>query len=237
MNTIKVLLLTGANNHDWRRSTPFLKQLLEQSGKFSVDLTENPEKALIDRASLSNYDLFFVDYNGPDWGEQARENFSSAVEEGTGVLIYHAADNSFPGWVEYEKMVGLAWRDGTGHGQFHEFMVHITKPDHPITQGVEDFNTMDELYHCLVHMHGVPYEVLATAYSDPDTGGTGQDEPILLTLQYGKGRIVHHVLGHIWAGDPNGEYKGASYIALENPGFQNTLLRGCEWAAVGTVTI
>lgn len=236
MNLIRVLLLTGENNHDWRRSAPYLKQLLEKSGKFTVDLTETPREALEDRNRLNDYDLFFVDYNGPDWGEQARIHFASAVQNGTGVLIYHAADNSFPGWVEYEKIVGLAWRDGTGHGEFHEFTVHVTKPDHPIVQGVVDFQTMDELYHRLVHMHGVPFEVLATAYSERETGGTGQDEPILLTLQYGKGRVVHHVLGHIWPGDPNGEYKGASSIALENAGFQTILLRGCEWAATGAVT-
>ena len=69
MNLIRVLLLTGENNHDWRRSAPYLKQLLEKSGKFTVDLTETPREALEDRNRLNDYDLFFVDYNGPDWGE------------------------------------------------------------------------------------------------------------------------------------------------------------------------
>ena len=62
---IKTLLLTGANNHDWARSAPFCKDLLEASGKFDVDLTENPEEVLEDRAALDAYSLIFVDYNGP----------------------------------------------------------------------------------------------------------------------------------------------------------------------------
>jgi len=204
--------------------------LLEESGKFAVDLTESPSAALADEKSLGKYDLFFLDYNGPEWGEPAQSNFIRAVQEGTGVVVLHAADNAFPGWVEYEKMVGLLWREGTGHGEYHEFEVKIVDPDHPVTRGLSNFRLWDELYHRLVHMHNVPYHVLATAYSDPAKGGTGRDEPVMIVTQYGKGRVYHHVLGHVWGGDP-AVHKGASMMTFENPGFQQALLRGCEWAA------
>ena len=232
---IKTLLLAGANNHDWRRSAPFCKELLEGTGRFSVDLTEDPASALADADALKQCALFFLDYNGPLWGEPAQTNFTNAVAAGTGVVVLHAADNAFAGWTEYEKMVGLLWREGTGHGQFHPFAVTIRDEAHPITRGMAGFTLWDELYHRLVHLHDVPYQVLATAYSDPATGGTGQDEPVMVTTQYGKGRVYHSVLGHVWPGDPNGEYKGASMITFENPGFQQQLLRGAEWAAGGTV--
>ncbi|MBP8954560.1 MAG: ThuA domain-containing protein, partial [Armatimonadetes bacterium] len=178
----------------------------------------------------------FSDYNGPEWSDTAKANFEAAVRDGTGLVILHAADNAFRGWVEYEKMVGLLWRDGTGHGEFHEFPVKIVDREHPITAGMADFRIMDELYHRLVHLHGVPYHVLATGFSAEERGGTGNDEPVMVVTQYGQGRVFHQVLGHIWQGDPDGEYKGASYIALENPGFVESTIRGAEWAATGEVT-
>lgn len=228
MPLIKCLLLSGANNHDWKRSSPFIKRLLEDSGKFSVTITENPSAALEDANALADFDLIFSDYNGPEWSDLAKRNFESAIASGTGLVVMHAADNAFRGWIEYEKMVGLLWREGTGHGQFQEIEVKIVDPEHPITCGLVDFRTWDELYHRLVHMHGVPYRVLATAWSNPEKGGTGRDEPVMVVTNYGEGRVYHHVLGHVW--------EGGDMQALENEGFQKALVRGCEWAATGDVT-
>lgn len=235
MNRIETLLLSGANNHDWKRSTPFCKELLESSGRFSVTVTEDPSAALEDAGALKGYRLLFSDYNGPAWSEAAKANFEAAVRGGTGLVILHAADNAFTGWIEYEKMVALLWREGTGHGQFHEFPVTIVDHDHPVSRGLSDFSLWDELYHKLVHMHEAPYEILATAYSDADSGGTGNDEPVMVATHYGQGRVYHHVLGHVWTGDPEAS-KGCSMITFENPGFQRALLRGCEWAATGDVS-
>lgn len=226
MSTIKTLLLTGANNHDWAASAPFCADLLRNGGKFDVTLTEDPSADL--EGSLAGYDLLFSDYNGPAWSEAAQANFEAAVRGGTGLVVLHAADNAFPGWVEYEQMVALLWREGTGHGSFHEFPVTIADREHPVTRGMEDFRQWDELYHRLVHMHDVPYHVLATGHSDRATGGTGNDEPVMVTTQYGAGRIFHMVLGHVWPGNPD-------MRAFENPSFQQGLLRGCEWAATGDV--
>lgn len=233
MQPIRTLLLTGANNHDWARTAPFIKSLMEGAGRFTVTLAEDASAAL--EADLSGYDLFFLDYNGPMWSEAAKANFIRAVQGGTGVCIYHAANNAFEGWTEYEKLVGLLWREGTGHGQFHEFEVKITNGEHPITRGIADFRIEDELYHRLVQTPGTDVTVLATAFSSPESGGSGAAEPMLMTTRYGAGRVFHTALGHVWPGDPSGEYRGASLVAVENKGFQQTLLRGCEWAATGEV--
>lgn len=234
MPPIKTLLLTGQNNHDWRRSAPFCKNLLQQSGRFDVTLTEDPSAAMADAAGLKGVQLIFSDYNGPIWSDAAKANFTRAVEGGVGLVILHAADNAFPGWVEYEKMVGLLWRAGTGHGDYHQFDVAIQDKSHPITRGMSDFKQWDELYHKLAHMHGVPLHVLATAYSSPQNRGTGEHEPMMVTTQFGKGRVFHMVLGHVWPGDPNA-HPTHSMRAFENPPFQRALLRGCEWAATGDV--
>jgi type 1 glutamine amidotransferase len=237
MKPIPVLLLTGANNHDWKRSSPFLKKVLEDSGKFSVTLTEDPSSILGDESKLKAFQLFLLDYNGPAWSPAAQANFLRAVAAGTGVVAVHAANNSFPEWPEYEKMIGLTWRGVSGHGEFHEFTVKTPDQAHPVTRGVSEFRITDELYHRLVITPGVEIRVLATAYSDPARKGTGLEEPMMTVTHYGKGRVFYHALGHIWAGDPVAHPgSGCSLIALENAGFQHTLLRACEWAATGNVT-
>ena len=124
-----------------------------------------------------------------------------AVEPG--VAVVHAANNAFDGWVEYEKLVALCWREGTSHGKFHAFDVTITDRDHPITRGFPtSARTPDELYHGLVPMHGVETRVLATAFSSEESGGSGADEPVITVHQYGQGRVFHTPLGHVWKASP-----------------------------------
>lgn len=227
MSKINTLLVTGQNNHDWSRSSPFCKELLEATGKFAVTVSEDPSSALEDADALKGYDLIFSDYNGPDWSDAAKANFVAAVAGGTGLVILHAADNAFEGWVEFEKMCALLWRKGAGHGAYHEFEVKIVDKDHPITRGMSDFKLYDELYHNLIHLHGAEHHVLASAYSSPEQGGSGNVEPMMLTTQYGQGRVYHSVLGHVW--------EGGEMTTFENEAFQQTLVRGCEWAATGLV--
>jgi uncharacterized protein len=233
MKPINTLLLSGSNIHDWERSTPFVAKLLEDSGRFTVTITTDPSAALEDAGQLAKYDLFLTEYLGPEWSEAAKTNFERAVASGTDLVILHSANNAFPGWVEYEKMVGLLWREGSNHGYYHEFLVRIVDHDHPITRGLEDFMQWDELYHNLIHLHDVPVHVLATAYSSPDQSGTGNDEPMMAVTQYGEGRVFHMVLGHVALVYP----EGATMASFENPPFQRALLRGAEWAAMGEVTL
>jgi catechol 2,3-dioxygenase-like lactoylglutathione lyase family enzyme len=80
----------------------------------------------------------------------------------------------------------------------------------------------DELYATL-RGPGKNMTVLATAYSDPTNAGTGHHEPILLVVNYGKGRVFHTVMGH--------DATGLSCV-----GFITTFQRGAEWAATGQVT-
>lgn len=227
--TIETMLLTGANNHDWARSAPFCRDLLEKTGRFSVRLVEKPAEALVDQSAVAACRLFFVDYNGPRWGDVAEANFVRAVRNGAGVCIFHAANNAFTGWKEYEEMCALLWREGTGHGSYHAFDVRITNLEHPITRGLPPVmkDHPDELYHRLVHMHDAPYEVIAAAHSSTESRGTGRDEPMLVVRTYGKGRVFHCILGHVW--------QGGGMDTFTNPDFQRILVRGCEWAACGEV--
>lgn len=230
---IRVLLITGQQNHDWVYTSNVHKQTLEATGRFKVDLTTTPAETLANAKNLKGYQVFFLDYNGARWGDAAEKNFIEAVNGGAGVVCVHASNNSFVGWAEYEKMIGLLWVTGTtSHGKFHTFDVNYTTHDDPITKGLADMKDHpDELYHKLVNIQKVSFKLLADAMSSTESGGSGNREPMALTVTYGKGRIFHTPLGHVWANSPQ------QHGSINDPNFKILLTRGTEWAATGAVTL
>ena len=158
---LKALVLTGQNNHNWKGSSPVLKSILEKSGVFQVEIKTSPAKKkdmsgfIVD---FSPYDVVVLDYYGDDWPNQTKDNFVNYVKNGGGVVVYHAADNAFPDWPEFNEIIGVGgWEDrdeksgpyvyveagevvrdnspgsGGSHGSQHEFVVEAYQPEHPIT--------------------------------------------------------------------------------------------------------
>lgn len=235
---IKTLLITGYNNHNWAYTSRLHKDTLEATGRFVVDVTDTPDKTLADAAAISSYQLFVLDYNdysGPKrWSEPggaAEKNFVAAVRGGAGVLAIHSANNAFKGWAEYEQMLGLMWREGAGHGKFHEFTVKVTDKQHPVTSGLSDFATTDELYHKLTNTQKANYRLLAQAFDAREIGGTGENEPMAITLEFGKGRVFATPLGHVWKDAEE------TKVSIINPAFRAMITRAGEWAATGEVTL
>jgi uncharacterized protein len=252
----KTLIITGQNNHKWQVSSPILKQILDETGMFSTEIMTTPDKGgdmTTFNPDFSKYRLVVIDYNGDSWSDKTNKAFVEFVQNGGGVVIYHAGDNSFPGWKEYNEMIGLGgWGDrneksgpyvyyknnqlvtdtsaGTGgsHGKRREFIVRTRIADHPITKGlpVRWLHGTDELYSQL-RGPAKNMQILATAFADSAAGGgTMRDEPVLMTITYGKGRIFHTTMGH--ADDGGGP-------ALQCAGFITTFQRGAEWAVTGDV--
>lgn len=232
---IRAAVVTGANNHDWEWTAPEIARALTETGRFAAEVVRDPAAWLADapaRAAAGGLHLLVLDYNGPRWGEAAERGFLQAVAGGVGVTVLHAANNAFPGWTEYERLVGLLWRDGTGHGAYHPFDVHVVDPHHAITAGMEDLRQHpDELYHRLVPAAGAEFRVLLSAFSDQKHGGTGRHEPMATAGAYGRGRVFHTPLGHTWRGVP------ASRASWADPQLRRLVARGSEWAATGTVTL
>jgi type 1 glutamine amidotransferase len=236
---LQALIIAGQNGHDWRATTPVLRKLLEDTGRFEVRVTEEFRGA--GPETLAPYDVVILNYyegRKPElrWGERADTALVNFVRGGKGLVVFHFSTAAFDGWTEFEKMSAGNWRPSNGHHSArHDFQVDIKDKDHAITRGMKASfpQPNDELYANLKWQPEGTYHVLATAWDDHSKyragekqpiPGTGLNQPMLWTVNYGSGRVFATALGH----DPDA-MKGAGFIA--------TLTRGTEWAATGSVTI
>ena len=277
---LKALIVDGQNNHEvWPKSTIMMKHYLESTGLFDVEIARTHyiwkwerEAAFLALAQAGeserlkepkpdpNFKPDFKKYavivsnfgwKASDWPEETRKAFEAYMAEGGGLAVVHAADNSWPTWGEFNRMIGLGgWGDRTEkdgpyvyydksgalvrdvtpgkagkHGPQNEFVVTIRDREHPITKGLPDFwmHSKDECY-SLLRGPAENMTVLATACDTPELKAAGRNEPMLMALQYHKGRVFHTTLGH-------------DAYSFESVGFITTFLRGTEWAAIGKVTL
>ncbi|HET7212265.1 MAG TPA: ThuA domain-containing protein [Terriglobia bacterium] len=180
---IRVLILTGQNNHDWRSTTPVLRDMLLNTGRFDVRVNEEPTGMTAE--TLAIYNVVVLNYNGPRLGQTAESALEDFVRSGGGLVGVHGANWAFSGlvvlgagsvpteimeppWPAYKQMIGGVWSDqppASGHAPRHKFNVKVVDQDSPITEGLpKTFEANDELYH---NMHMAPgVHILATAFDD-----------------------------------------------------------------------
>ena len=254
---IRVMLLDGEQGgpyHAWQETTPYLRKMLEETRLFQVEVVTAPPAGgdfSNFRPPFNKYQVVVANYDVPDerWPAELKASFEQYIGNGGGLVSVHAADNAFPGWVAYNRMIGIGgwrgrdekagpfwyFRDGKlvsdtspgragSHGARLAFQIVNQVTDHPITKGLPKawMHVPDELYATL-RGPGENMTVLSTAFSDPNNKGTSRDEPILMAIRFGKGRVFHTTLGH-------------DIAALNCAGFIATYQRGTEWAATGKVT-
>jgi type 1 glutamine amidotransferase len=248
---IRVLIIDGQNNHDWKATTPVMKKELEHSGRFVVDVATSPprgdKEAMANwRIDFSKYDVVLSNYNGEPWSKEINTALQERLKNGqVGLVIVHAANNAFGGWKEYNQMIGMGWRGvndgarlyvdaagksiklpkgqdlGSSHRYTGPFTITIRDDSHPITKGMPR-EWMHNRDELYDNMRGPIENVHLLATAY--SKGTNKNEPMIWTVSYGKGRVFHTPMGH----DVNG---------MRCVGFLATLQRGTEWAATGTVTL
>jgi type 1 glutamine amidotransferase len=247
---IPAVIIDGVNNHDWVAATNAIREILDGTGRFTVDVCTYPK-----RPDLSRYDVVINNFSGGHtekgqrWPADFERALESYVRSGGGLVIFHAANNAFLDWSEYNRMIGLGWRPPSfgeglaiesdqvrripkgegaqpGHGPRHDFDVFVLDRQHPITRELPaHWNHPSEQ---LTHGQHGPAEgltVLTYAFSEV----THQGEPMDWVRAYGKGRVYTTMLGHTWQNEANPN--------LDDVYFQALLARGTEWAATGDATL
>ncbi len=225
---IRALIITGHNHpaHDFSRTTRALYEVLGQDERFRVESNLSPE--FLASPKLFGYDVVVMNYcnwEQPGLSEKAKKNLLAYLDKGGGLVIVHFANGAFhfslpkagdSDWPEWRTRICRRVWDHTpgksGHDKYGTFTVHIARAEHPITQGMQDYTTTDELY--FRQQGDEPITVLATARSQV----TGKDEPMAFVSTYGKARVFQTVLGH-------------SAEAILTPGTAALIRRGAAWAA------
>ena len=229
------------------------KRIHEVRDTITPDPSFNPD--------FDSYDVVVSNFGmgSSDWPTDVKTSFESYMKDGGGLVVVHAANNSWGDWDAFNKMIGVGgWGDRpldegnqifidkeknltvkasngeeSSHGPETEFVLTAWDSLHPITRGLPTqwMHTKDELYDRL-RGPAQYVNVLYYAHSDvegnaqpwaPENKGSGRGEPLLMTIDYEKGRVFHTALGHM-------DY------SMESVGFIVTLQRGAEWAATGKVT-
>jgi len=256
---INVLIVDGFSNHDWQQTTKLVKQILTATGRFNVEVSTTPSTPTAREwkdwnPDFEKYDVVIQNTNNIKdstmrWPRKVERHLEQYVRDGGGLYILHSANNAFPHWEEYNKMIGLGWRpvttgvaleidakkhiiqippgqgEGTSHGDRFDALVHVIHK-HPINKGFPEYwkTASMELY---LYPRG-PAENITVLSAATDSIG-GKTWPVDWTVAYEKGRVYNSSMGHLWKGDvyPPG-YRCA--------GFQTTLIRATEWLATGKVT-
>ncbi len=223
---IQALIVTGHQHvaHLWRDTTLALQEALQQERRLQVTVVTDPE--FLAKKELAGYNVVLLNYcnwQRPGLSDAAKANFQKYLADGGGLAIIHFANGAFHAslpqtppsdWPEYRNICRRVWDHAPGrssHDPFGRFQVTIAA-DHPITEGLNSFETIDELY--CNQAGDLPIEVLATAHSTV----TGKDEPMAFVHSYGKGRVFQTVLGH-------------AAESIRVPGEATLIRRGAVWAA------
>jgi type 1 glutamine amidotransferase len=233
---VQVLFVTGQSDvqyHNWRISTPYLRQMVDKTGRFAAEVYEAPET--LTPAALARADVLILNYNGPRWGAAAEKAVEEFIGSGKGMVAVHGVSYGpligtelqrggkwklVEPWPAYPEMLGMTWAPAAiGHAKRHVFQVKVLDRTHPLGRALPaEFEADDELYHKMTLKPTA--HVIAAAFDDPAIGGTGKDEPVLWAVPFGKGRIVHFTLGH-------------DQKSMAKPGFIQAFVASTEWAATG----
>jgi type 1 glutamine amidotransferase len=252
---IKVILIDGQNNHNWRSTTPILKKILEDSGRFTVDVSSNLkpndkpgeiEKTVPFPPDLSKYDVLLSNYNGAAWPKEFDQSLEERLREGKiALVIVHAANNAFTGWKEYNLMIGMGWR-GKAFGERLKLDDDGKEVRVPKGEDMDSGHRTTGKWTVLVRnpehpvTQGMPREWLHNNDELYDNMRGPIENVKVLATAYSAGAKAHEPM--IWTvaygkGRVFHTPMGHDASSIKCVGFAVTVARGTEWAATGKVTL
>jgi type 1 glutamine amidotransferase len=264
---LRVLIIDGHNPyHEWQVTTPVMTRILEDSGRFKVDVAtvpvpegynsstnapSSPVANLDFHPHFADYDVVIGNYVGPRWPAETEQEFLAFVAGGGGYVSVHSADNAFSDWPEYNRMTGV----GGWYGRNESSGPHVYLDD--AGQEVRDTSPGSGGHHGPQHEYqirirdtdhpitrGLPPVWMHTKDELYDTlRGPAQDMHILATAYSdpkfeGTGKHEPMLMTLPYGrGRVFHTALGHADYSMKCVGFVTTLRRGTEWAATGDVTI
>jgi len=255
---IKALIIDGFSNHDWKQTTALTKWILEQSGKFEVEVSTVPVDSLSKGKWSPDFEKYAVVIQNTNnihnqklkWPEKAERALERFVKNGGGLYILHSGNNAFTHWHEYDKMIGLGWRpksfgyalsidsnevvrrigpgEGAGTGHGDRFNALITILNRHPINKGFPKKWQTANTEVYYYPRGIAENITILSYAF-DSTGTKQTWPVEWVVKYGKGRVYNSSMGHLW----KGEIYPPAYRCV---GFQTTMVRAAEWLATGKVS-
>jgi hypothetical protein len=255
---IRVLIVDGFSNHDWRLTTRSIRAILEPTHLFTVDVSTSPPTAASPgwdqwRPDFSAYDVVIQNCNdingGPSWPQPVRSAFEKFLRRGGGVYVWHSGNNAFPDWPAYNDIIGIGWRKkdaGTALVVSEGGKITRIPPGHGEDTGHgKRFDALVKTRGDHPIHRGLPgawlaadievyYHVRGPAknvdvISYAREPHTGLQWPIEWTVRYGRGRVYTSTLGHVWQGD-------VQPVTVRDAGVQTLLVRAVQWLARRPVT-
>jgi len=204
MGKINTLVFAGGAIHDWKGCSQEIIKSLSQRDEFELTTVEEDLDVLVS-PNLDSYDLIVFYYTVGEISDAQKNGLLNHIASGKGYVGIHSAADSFRGCPEYRAMVGGHF---ITHPRYREYQVSIVDSDHPITEGLVEFNVTDEQY---ILDYDRRVDVLASALYQGDMA------PVAWTKSWGEGRIFYLALGH-------------DAPACQHENFSLMLQRGALWA-------
>ncbi|MCH2172952.1 ThuA domain-containing protein [Myxococcota bacterium] len=175
-----------------------------------------------------------------------QEALTAFVEEGGRWLALHGTNSvlkfTADGVAAPRTIDRLAHTLGSqfiAHPPIAPFRVEVVAPDHPLVQGIDDFDTEDELYLSIYPDPNALTPLLETRYTGKADGFVESDwthadrHPVMYLRPLGRGAVLYNTLGHCrghYDMRPVMDYyPQVERCSWELPQYYELLRRGIAW--------
>lgn len=253
-HAIKLLIVDGFSNHDWKRTTQAIVKILDQYGGIKIDVSTSPNSsATLEQLEnwnpdFSAYDVVLLNCNDlgnpVHWSNKTRKDLESFVSGGGGLYIFHSANNAFEDWPEYNRMIGMGWRNknfgkavvigddqslkiiepGDGENTSHGNRINALTTrigSHLIQKGLPRSWVYADI-EVYTYARGPMENVTILSYAKDEKYGL--NFPVEWVIKYGKGNVYNSSLGHFWKDQENPP-------VMRCAAFQTEMHRAIQWLA------